>query len=123
MPNFEFLEKVRCTGPEWGQWSSTKDEGFNGMFRWLHKGWMFRVVASDGEGWQHVSVSIEGANRCPTWEEMCMVKNLFWAENEWAVQFHPAKSEYVNTHPRCLHLWRPLNQSMPTPPAIMVGIK
>jgi hypothetical protein len=27
-----------------------------------------RVIASDGEGWDHVSVSLP--DRCPTWEEM-----------------------------------------------------
>ena len=34
------------------------------------------VIASWGGGWEHVSVSL--ARRCPTWEEMCMVKDIFW---------------------------------------------
>jgi hypothetical protein len=39
------------------------------------------------------------------------------------VQYHPAKSEYVNNMPNCLHLWRPVNEAMPTPPSIMVGVR
>ena len=53
---------------------------------------------------EHVSVSLR--RRCPTWDEMCMVKDIFWADEECVVQFHPPKSKYVNFHPYCLHLWR-----------------
>ncbi|MBR5818147.1 MAG: hypothetical protein IKY62_05825 [Clostridia bacterium] len=48
---------------------------------------------------------------------------MFFREDETVVQYHPAKSEYVNNVPNCLHLWRPTGAEMPTPPAIMVGIK
>ena len=36
-----------------------------------------RVIASDGMGWDHVSVS--RANRCPNWPELEHVKRLFSA--------------------------------------------
>ena len=36
---------------------------------------------------------------CPTWEEMCFIKNIFWEEEESAMQLHPPKSDYVNNHP------------------------
>ena len=62
------------------------------------------VVWSNGGGWEHVSVSFP--NRCPTWEEMCIVKEMFWRDEETVVQYHPKKSEYVNLHPYCLHLWK-----------------
>lgn len=78
-----------------------------------------RCIASDGEGWEHVSVSL--VDRQPTWEEMCYIKNLFWDEEDWVMQFHPAKSEYVNKHPHCLHLWRPVNQDFPKPKRELVG--
>lgn len=55
--------------------------------------------------WEHVSVSTP--TRCPTWEEMCKVKDMFWHENETVLQFHPKRSEYVNNFPFCLHLWKP----------------
>jgi hypothetical protein len=81
------------------------------------------VIASDGMGWEHVSVSKK--YECPTWAEMCKIKELFWDDAEdWAVQYHPPMSRYVNNHPYCLHLWRPTDcGEMPFPPDILVGIK
>jgi len=78
------------------------------------------VIASDGGGWEHVSVSL--ANRCPTWKEMCRVKDLFWDEDELVIQYHPAKDQYVNNHKHCLHMWKPQDVEVPIPPKIMVGI-
>ena len=51
------------------------------------------------------------------------MKDLFWGDDEWVVEFHPAAKDYVNNHPGCLHLWRPTEAIMPIPPAIFVGIK
>lgn len=85
-----------------------------------------KIIASDGEetGWEHVSVSLaERPDRCPSWDEMCLVKSLFWNENEAIVQFHPPKSEYVNAHAGCLHLWKCVSQQFPMPPSILVGQK
>lgn len=90
------------------------------------EGWMWqinalRVVASWGGGWDHVSVS--HPSRIPTWEEMCWIKGLFFDDEEAAMQLHPPKSEYVNNHSRCLHIWRPQSENIPLPPSIYVGIK
>ena len=79
------------------------------------------VIASFGGGWDHVSVSLR--NRCPTWDEMCFIKNMFFEENECVIQYHPPKSEYVNNHPYVLHMWKPQQAIIPMPPSIMVGIK
>jgi hypothetical protein len=79
-----------------------------------------RIVASNGEGWDHVSVS--RADRCPTWAEMEQVKRLFFAEGETAMQLHVPSSDHVNNHPYCLHLWRPHDAPIPRPPALMVGV-
>lgn len=81
---------------------------------------IFTVVASDGQGWEHVSVSTPG--RCPTWDEMCFIKDLFWDEEDTVIQFHPPKSEYVNNHPNCLHLWRKVGENMKTPPKFLTGL-
>ena len=81
------------------------------------------VIASDGMGWEHVSVSMENVERCPKWNEMCKIKDMFFEENEVVMQLHPKKSEYVNNHNYCLHLWKPLQDKIPTPPPILVGIK
>lgn len=95
------------------------------------RGEMMRIVASDGarwsEGglplpaWEHVSVSLQ--RRCPTWEEMCWVKGEFWNDDECVIQFHPPKSDYVNEHRFCLHLWRPVGVAILVPPAVCVGVK
>lgn len=104
-----------------GPYGSPPNSGNFGAFVIEHKGILFRVIASDQLGWEHVSVSI--GNRCPTWDEMCYIKSIFWDTDDTVIQYHPAEQEYVNNHPHCLHLWRPIGQTIPTPPAIMVGIK
>lgn len=77
-------------------------------------------IVSAGEGWEHVSVSRK--SRCPSWEDMCRIKELFWDDEDCVMQLHPPKSEYVNYHQYTLHLWRPIDgQKIPRPPAIMVG--
>lgn len=76
------------------------------------------VVFSWGGGWEHVSVSYP--KRIPTWEEMCKVKDIFWHEEECAVQYHPPRSEYVNIHQYCLHLWRKGGENPELPPKIFV---
>jgi len=60
-------------------------------------------------------------NRCPRWDEMCFVKDLFWDAEETVMQLHPPKSMWINNHPFCLHLFRPLNETIPLPPPISVG--
>jgi hypothetical protein len=69
--------------------------------------------------WEHVSVSTE--RRTPNWAEMSFVKDLFWDEEECVVQFHPPKSSYVNYHPHCLHLWKPVDAEIKMPGTILVG--
>ncbi len=55
-------------------------------------------------------------------DEMCKLKADFFRDDEVVVQFHPAKSEYVNNLTNCLHLWRPTTEKLPLPPSILVGI-
>lgn len=76
------------------------------------------IIWSNGEGWEHVSVSYN--NRCPAWEEMCRVKEAFFEAEEVVIQYHPRRSEYVNNHPYCLHLWRKCGEDFETPPMILV---
>lgn len=101
--------------------------GESGLFYIPYKGgvdsFVFTVIASNELGWDHVSVSIQGRERCPKWEEMCFIKSLFWDDTETVVQYHPPKSEYVNNHAYCLHLWKKGGYEYPLPPSIMVGFK
>ena len=106
-----------------GPLATAEADGNNGLFFIKHpnpqSALTFKVICSDGGGWEHVSVSLP--KRCPTWEEMCFIKGLFWGEGDVVVQYHPAKVDYVNLHPFCLPLWRPTEALMPAPPSWMVG--
>lgn len=77
--------------------------------------------------WDHVSARIgykkyhgKLAERVPTWDEMCLLKEIFWNDDETVMQLHPKASDYVNHHPLVLHLWKPINVEIPTPPKIAV---
>lgn len=86
----------------------------NGMFIIPVRGEEYSVLASNGMGWEHVSVASK--KKIPAWKDMCIIKEMFFEDNEVVMQLHPAKSDYVNNHPNCLHLWRPVNQAIPLPP-------
>jgi hypothetical protein len=79
------------------------------------------VISSSGAGWDHVSVSVRGEKRLPTWNEMHYIKQLFFYDHEAVMQLHPPASDYVN-NAEVLHLWRPLELDLPMPPLWMVGI-
>lgn len=99
------------------------DDGSAGMFEVPSPtdGKTLRVMATSGDGWDHISVSRR--NRCPNWPEMEFIASLFLNEDETAMQLHVPASDHVNNHPYCLHWWRPHNIEIPRPDAGMVGIK
>lgn len=121
---FHVPEQHRLHG---GAFGSDFTYGNNGAFRLPPKigSREMAIIASDGLGWEHVSVHCFQGKRefTPTWEEMAHVKRVFWDDDDVVVQFHPASSEYVNNHPHTLHLWRPTNAALPTPPSELVGLK
>lgn len=115
---------------------STAADGNNGAFEVdsPEPGWRLYMICADGDDpafphdrWEHVSVHarrLRGRQvqlRTPTWKEMCVIKALFWDDEDVVMQLHPKKSEYVNQHPHVLHLWRPIDVPIPTPPSIFVG--
>src|SRR5512143_3580074 len=124
MSNWNFINKHRVGD---GPYFNDASFGFNGMaeFALAGEARRIRVLFSDGEGWQHVSVSFgPDARSCPSWELMCRIKDLFWEPEDVVVQFHPAKSDYVNFHAHCLHLWRCIDgREQPVPAPILVGPK
>ena len=93
----------------------------NGAFEIPFQSYLLRVICSDGHAWDHISVSLQ--NRCPNWNEMNYIKDLFFEHEETVVQFHPKQSEYINNHEYCLHLWKKQGQEHELPPNILVGIK
>ena len=126
-PFSEALEAGRARGVSFGQFSTEPGSPF-GLFRLRcpATGQLLKVIASDGDGmagmglarWEHVSVSTP--SRCPTWDEMNWIKDLFWREEETVMQLHPPKSRYANVHPFVLHLWRPVGIEIPVPPLVAV---
>lgn len=78
-------------------------------------GSVLTVIARNGDGWDHVSVST--SYRCPTYEELKYIKGIFWDPEETVVQFFPRTDKHVNFHPFCLHLWRRHGLDYPLPPA------
>lgn len=83
---------------------------------------ILRCLVSQGfEAYEFDHVSVSLAHRCPTWEEMCMVKDIFFDEKDCVVQFHVPKSDHVNCMPYCLHLWRWTKGNFPRPNALEVG--
>lgn len=104
-----------------GMFGTTAEAGNNGLFEVkLARNQTLRVIVSDKLGWEHVSVSRK--DRCPTWEEMCAIKDLFWDHEDTVMQLHPPKADWVSNHEFCLHLWRPTDAEIPRPPALMVGV-
>lgn len=84
----------------------------------------FCVIASWGEGWDHVSVHMKHyvtkAKSIPTWEEMHWIKEMLFEAEECVVQFHPPASQYVNINPHVLHLWRQHGVPYTLPPRNLV---
>lgn len=115
------IEKFRVTT---GPLASSRKSGANGLFFIPRNDVLLRVICSDGTGWdtgrlpgepwEHVSVSTP--NRCPTWEEMDFIKRIFWRDDETVMQLHVARSQHINIHQFCLHLWKPTKERVPVPP-------
>lgn len=149
---FNVPEKYRVLR---GPFASTLAAGNNGVFVLPSIGGGVRVhlqcIASDskhpdanmfgdpkdGIYYEHVSIVMinithsgktHELGRCPTWAEMCYVKETFWDDPEDVViQYHPPKSEYVSNHQNCLHLWRPADKEgnpipIPRPDPRAVGL-
>ncbi len=113
----DMLERGRVQD---GQMGSDSTDGNNGVFFVSTlAGIKLRIIASDGCGWEHVSVTVK-KKRTPTWGEMQFVKDLFWQEEEAVVQFHAPRSRHINNHNYCLHLWRPIGVKLAMPPLAMV---
>ena len=82
---------------------------------------VLHFIFSWGCGFEHLSVSTPV--RCPTWDEMCKMKDIFWRDDEVCMQLHPKKEDYVNNMQYCLHIWKPIDKEIPTPPNVMVGFR
>lgn len=114
----EECERYRVTSGLYG----SQPKYPRGFFLIPYRSYELKVLAYDGiqDGWEHVSVSLP--NRCPNWQEMSHIKDLFWEEEDCVVQFHVPKSQHVNNHPYCLHLWKKKDTVFELPNPLTVGI-
>lgn len=77
----------------------------------LSNGKILNFIAGWNEdGKEHVSVSLADGRKfhrgeLPTWDDMCLVKDIFWDEEEEVFQIHPPRSCYYDLG-AVLHLWR-----------------
>ena len=113
------VEEIKKNG--YLQIKAEGQDGFGGTFYDKKSRCYLNFIMSWGAGWEHLSVSMP--NRIPTWDQMCVMKELFWDDDECCMQLHPAKKDYINHHKYCLHIWKPINDKIPMPPSIMVGLK
>lgn len=95
------------------------DEGKNRLCGWLysrHRKRMF-FIATWNDNWEQVSVS--RLRKCPTWDELCETKEIFWNNEECVVQYLPYIM-YEHKYKHCLHLFRPVGVEIPIPPKILI---
>lgn len=122
MRNLNELDKWRDKSPQvfelYGHFGDDKSGAF--LIPFPMHGVKLRCVASNGEGWDHVSVSVVDNKRCPNWIEMDFVKRAFFHPEEVAMQLHPAERDHISFHPSTLHIWRSHLEPIPLPPKIFV---
>ena len=63
------------------------------------------------EGCHHISIS--HPFRYPTWDEIHAARYYFLPEDIDCAIFLPKKSEYVNLHPNCFHVWEVKDAEIP----------
>jgi hypothetical protein len=108
--SLQYCPRVLPAG--WREWT---DAGIAGCF--INPQRKLAVIFSvererDGKRWIHVSVSHR--DRLPTWDELRGVKDWTIGRDKLALQVLPPEDQYVNLHPRTLHLWCCLDGN-PTP--------
>ena len=122
MKDLNELNQYRLNDYEQYVYGQSGDDG-NGVFGIpyyippFRGGPILRVIASNGMGWDHVSVSHTST---PTWEMMDYVKRMFFKDEEVVMQLHVATKDHINIHNNCLHLWRPQVEKIPTPNKALV---
>ena len=111
MKDLSYLQPYRVK--EFDKGSEEFDLTQNGMFMFVFNKKPYTVLATNTWGWEHVSVS--SPYEVPTWEVMEEVKRRFFKDEEFTVEFHPKKEDYVNNVENCLHMWAPMREEMPYP--------
>jgi hypothetical protein len=118
MRDLHVLDAYRMDATKSHGWSG---DGTCGAFKLPSPidGQSLTIIASSGDGWEHVSVS--RTNRCPNWPEMEFIKRKFFEDDETVMQLHVPVTDHINAHPYCLHLWLPQHEKIPRPPGWMLA--
>lgn len=116
----KLIEDIRKT-PNLFIEAETENDGMGGKYYDKQTGKWLNFIFSYQLGWEHLSVSMP--SKTPSWDQMCIMKDIFWSEDEACVEYHPRKEDYVNNHQHCLHIWKPVEETLPLPPSILVGFK
>lgn len=61
------------------------------MFNFKYKSREYEVIASNGGGWDHVSIYPLHQKHMPSWDVMCTLKNICFNDDEVVMELHPAK--------------------------------
>lgn len=91
-PNFELIE--------------VRGDGFFATGK-IH-GKQYTVISSvskenDGNIWHHLSVA--SRSRLPSYDVLKFVKATFMRPDKDAIEVHAKKTNHINIHPNCRHLW------------------
>lgn len=83
-------------------------EAFDGTLRVLYG--LSPAEAGDSPRW-HLSIAHTGlggpdSSRYPTWDEVHEARYKFLPGNITVAMLLPPKSQYVNVHQNCFHLWQ-----------------
>lgn len=68
-----------------------------------------------GRRWVHASASKK--NQLPSWQDLKIVKDLFFGPERLVVQILAPKAEWVNFHETTLHLWHCIDEPQIVPMA------
>lgn len=121
MRNLTYLNRFRIMQPNTHVFDGSGN-AYNGAFQIRYRSMTLLVVASNGLGWDHVSVSLPSIT--PSWDQMSYIKDLFFEKSEVVMQLHVPPEDHVSYHDHCLHLWRPNDgREIPRPDSILVGPK
>ena len=103
-----------------GKLASDDSYGFNGCFLVPLEGELWHVILGDGMGFRHLSVTNAQKKILPSWTVLTRLRDAFFDDSSWVVQYLPPKDQYVDDHPFCLHLWESIDEPMPHPLIVMV---
>lgn len=89
--------------------NATTQNGFLESAAWRHlpSGFIVSAGVEDTGRWGpllHTSMSY--ADHDPAWEEIKMVRDVFFPGDVDVQMVLPRKADYVNVHPHCFHLWQ-----------------